>query len=382
MADSTLVYFATCAKGLEQALAAELRSPHIAAQDIEPGASGVHFKGSRDTGYRANLWLRTAVRVLEEHARASVHSPEDLYAWARTLPWTSLLRLEQTFSVEARVWDSELTHSKYAALRVKDALCDSFRDLKGARPDVNPEAADLPLFLYLYRNEAVLYRDLSGITLHKRGYRDAMHKSSLNECIAAGVLTLAGYTGSAILCDPMCGAGTFAIEAALLATQRAPGLLRASFPFERWPDFETQAWADCREEARAAALPTPIAPILANDIHPGALELAKKDAATAGVAEFITFNLGDAVHYAPHQKPDLVTVNPPWGERLADANLAVVWNGLGTFLRMRCQGAKAWIFTGNLDAPRHTGLKPVKRLPLRHGKLDCRILMYEIPERR
>lgn len=382
MSASTLVYFATCAKGLEQALAAELRGPHIGAHDIEPGASGVHFKGSRATGYRANLWLRTAVRVLEEHARASVLGPEDLYTWARTLPWTSMLRLEQTFSVEARVWDSELTHSKYAALKVKDALCDSFRDQKGARPDVNAEAADLPLFLYLYRNEAVLYRDLSGITLHKRGYRDAMHKSSLNECVAAGILNLASYTGAEILCDPMCGAGTFVIEAALRAMQKAPGLLRASFPFERWPDFEAQAWAGCREEARAAALPAPAAPIFANDIHPGALELAKKDAAAAGVATCITFNLGDAVHYAPPAKPDLITVNPPWGERLADANLAVVWNGLGTFLRMRCAGAKAWIFTGNLDAPRHTGLKPAKRLPLRYGKLDCRILMYELAERR
>lgn len=378
MSDATESYFATCAKGLEDVLAAELRDPRIGASEVETGSSGVYFSGGRATGYLANLWLRTGIRVLEECTRAEVGDPDDLYDWARTLPWHKMMRLDQTFSIEARVRDSQITHSKYAALRIKDALCDAFRDKKGARPNVDVERADLPLFLYLYRDEAILYRDLSGITLHKRGYRDVMHKSSLNECVAAGMALMSGWEGEGVLCDPMCGSGTLVIEAALAALRRPPGLSRKRFPFEAWPDFDKAVWKDCKGRAHAESRYELPGRIIVNDHHPGALALAKKDAEAAGVAAFIEFNQADIADYEPPVRPGVVLVNPPWGERLQDEDLTGTWRKLGAFLIHRCAGAEAWIFTGNLDAPRHLGLSPLKSVSVRLGKVDCRALKYAV----
>ncbi len=289
--------------------------------------------------------------------------------------------LDQTFSVEARVRDSEITHSKYAALRVKDALCDQFREKKkGRRPNVKVHGADLPIFVTVYRNRVTIYRDWSGETLHKRGYRDAMHKSSLNETVAAGMLALAGYDSERALVDPMCGAGTIAIEAALLATHRAPGLFRAegTFPFERWPDFDAKAWNAVRDEARSKATPASSLRIAANDVHPGALGLARRDAARAGVAEAIRFSKSDIADYAPPFRPDVVVVNPPWGERLDPANLEASWKGLRVFLKEHCAPGDAWVLSGNADATKSMGLRASQKIPLRIGKVDARILRYEI----
>jgi len=250
-------FFATCAHGLEEVLADELRDERIGASDVRTGASGVHFTGKMEIGYRANLWVRTAIRVLDHMGHAPAPNPDRLYAWARSLPWERFMSVDQTLSVDARVRDSKITHSRYAAFRIKDAICDRFRDQLGRRPDVDPTSADLPLFLYVYKNESTLYRDLSGQTLHKRGYRGAMHKSSLNECLAAGLVRLSGWDGRSDLLDPMCGSGTIAIEAALIALDRAPGLLRKTpFPFECWPEFDRKRWGELRAEARDRARPT------------------------------------------------------------------------------------------------------------------------------
>ena len=280
--------------------------------------------------------------------------------------------------MEARVWDSEVTHSKYAALRVKDALCDYFRAKTGRRPMVDVEAADLPLYLYLYRDEAILYRDLSGTTLHKRGYRGAMHKAPLNECVAAGILQLAGWEGQGTFCDPMCGSGVFAIEAALRRLHRAPGLLRKRFPFESWPDFDKELWKELKGQAYGRAKYEAPCAILANDCHPGALALARKDAEAAGVAEFIQFFQTDVATFAPPEPPRLVAVNPPWGERLKLADLAEPWRKLGAFLTQHCAGAEAWVLSGNPEAPGHLGLKEECSLPLQLGKVPCQVFKYKI----
>ncbi len=378
MSNASVNYFVTCAKGLEEVVADELRAPAIGAESIEPGSSGVYFSGDRATGYRANLWLRCGVRVLQEHARATVIGSEELYEWARGLDWPALMKVEQTFSVDARVWDSAITHSKYAALTIKDALCDTFRDKKGARPNVDVHHADLPLFLYLHRDVAVLYRDMSGTTLHKRGYRDALHKSSLNECVAAGMLLMSGWDGSTPLLDPMCGSGTLVIEAAWLAMRRAPGLLRDVFPLMRWPDFDKKAWKEVRAAAEGVALQEPPALLMANDIHGGALSLAKKDARSAGVERFIRFSNKDVAHYTPPEKPKLVVSNPPWGERLQPADLEADWKALGRFLKGHCGDADAWILSGNAEITRHLGLKSERKFPIRIGPVDARVIHYRI----
>jgi len=378
MQPKTCAYFATCSKGLELALASELLDPRIGAQDIQAGASGVNFRGDQGVGYRANLWLRSAVRVLAEHSRGRCPGSDPLYAWARTVDWCALLRLEQTFSVEARVWDSSVTHSKYAALRIKDALCDVFREKTGARPNVQIENADLPLFLYLYRDEAILYRDLSGTTLHKRGYRDVLHKASLSETVAAGLLLRAGYDGSQVLCDPMCGAGTFGIEAALRALNRAPGLTRKRFPFECWPDFDVALWKDCKDHAHAESRQKTQCPIFLNDQHVGALSLARKDAERASVEGLLQFSNVDISEFVPPQPPNLVVVNPPWGERMEETDLPATWKKLGAFLKERCGGATAWVLTGNPNLTSYLGLKSALGYTVHIAKLKCRVFRYDL----
>lgn len=378
MPQARFKYFVTCVRGLEKVLATELRSKDIGARQVKVGSSGVHFTGTLETGYRANLWLRTGIRVLAELAREKVDGPDALYVWARTVDWSRYLRLKHTFSVEGRVWDSRITHSLYAALRVKDAICDVFRERTGKRPNVDADHADVPLFLYLYRNEAVLYRDLSGTTLHKRGYRDALHKSSLNEALAAGCLLLSGWDGKSPLVDPMCGSGTFVIEAALLSMRRAPGLMRKSFPFQRWPDFDRALWDRCRDKASSRALSAAPCVIGANDHHSGALSLARKDAASAGVHKWISFSQSDVADYTPLATPSVVIANPPWGERLSPPDLAETYRKFSSFLKTKCAGASAWILSGSRDATKHLRLRASRKFPLRYGKVDCRLLKYEI----
>jgi putative N6-adenine-specific DNA methylase len=335
-----------------------------------------------EVGYRANLWVRTAIRVLDRLGAAPAPNPDRLYAWARGMPWEKFMHVDQTLSVDARVRDSKITHSRYAAFRIKDAICDRFRDREGRRPNVDAAAADLPLFLYVYKNESTLYRDLSGQTLHKRGYRSAMHKSSLNECLAAGMIRLSGWAGTTDLLDPMCGSGTLAIEAALIALNRAPGLMRkAPFPFERWPGFDRKRWGELRTEARDLARPKLPGRIMAADRHAGAVSLARRDISCARLDNLgIHVVQSDVEYYHPPVPPAAVLTNPPWGERLTE-EAEESWEKLGRFLKARCGGASAWVLSGNPELTRFLYLKAAKRHPLRIGRTDCRVIRYDVRAR-
>jgi putative N6-adenine-specific DNA methylase len=368
-------YFAACTLGVEEALAGELRALGAGAPEVRPG--GVTFAGDVRLGYAANLWLRSAIYVQEEALRGPARSPEELYALVRGMDWSALLRVEQTLSVDAAVRDSRITHSKYAALKVKDAIVDQFRERTGRRPSVDVEAADLPLKLVIRRDEAVLYRNLSGAPLHKRGWRPALVRSPLNEATAAGLLLLTGWDRRSPLADPMCGSGTFLIEAALLAADMAPGARRV-FPFETWPDFDAPAWQALRADAERRAQPSLPFVLEGADRHDGALALARRSAAAAGVAALVRFTRAQARDWAPAVPPRVVVVNPPYGERLGEGeDLVQSWRDLGSFLH-RCQGATAWVLSGNPELTRHLGLRASRKLVVRNGPIDCRWLRYDV----
>jgi putative N6-adenine-specific DNA methylase len=309
-------FFATCAKGTEGALRRELAGLRLHAVRGERG--GVSFEGPLDAGMKACLHVRTAMRVLLELTRFPAPDADALYEGARAVDWTEWLTVRTTLAVEASVTSSAITHSMFAALRVKDAAVDVLRERLGARPDVDPKDPDVRIVLHLARDEATLSLDLAGEPLHRRGWRAATAVAPLKETLAAAVLLLGGVDPELPFVDPLAGSGTLAIEHALRARRVAAGLGRA-FGFQRWPAYRggpQSAWDRLREQARAEALPRAPAPILARDLHPKSLEALDRNARAAGVLADLRVERGDARELEPSAEAGSLVMNPPYGERL------------------------------------------------------------------
>ncbi len=311
-------FFVTCAKGTEGALRRELVGLRIHAPRGETG--GVSFQGPFEDGMKVCLGARVAMRVLMEVGSFSVNSADDLYAGTRAISWTDFLSAKATFAVSATIRDNtELHHSGFAALKVKDAVVDALRDKLGGRPNVAPDDPDVSLVLHLRATEARLYLDLAGEALHRRGYRVAMTDAPLKETLAAAVLALGGVKHEQPLVDPMTGSGTLAIEHALAARNIAPGRFRR-FGFERWPNqTHAGAFAILKAAAQAAILPAAPAPIFASDSSPVVVDAARKNARAAGVADDIRLEVADVRSLARFSATPAgnIVMNPPYGERLA-----------------------------------------------------------------
>jgi putative N6-adenine-specific DNA methylase len=369
-------YFATCARGLEPTLADELRA--LGAGKVEAGRGGAHFHGDLATLFRANLWLRTAIRVLWPILDAPVHSPEELYAAVQTIDWSRYLTPQHTIAVDCNVRDSKLTHSHYAALKVKDAICDQFVSRCGRRPSVDVEQPLLALNLHVYRDQAVLSLDSSAESLHKRGYRPILTKAPLNEALAAGLILWTGWRGEVPLIDPLCGSGTFCIEAAWLALQRPPGLTRRRFGFMGWMNYDVALWTQLRDEARRGLFKMLPQPILGSDVRRDAVNFAQGNARAAGIGHLLRFEQKDVADFQPPPGPaGLLICNPPYGERLGDEKeLKGLYRTLGEVFRKRCQGWRLCVFTGNALLARQLGLKPARTADFFNGPLRCRMLEF------
>jgi putative N6-adenine-specific DNA methylase len=380
----TLDFFAACSLGLEPALAAELRDLEALGEgpvlDVEARRGGVAFRGDRRLGYAANLWLRSAVRVQEELWHGTALTTEALYAQVRALPWEHWLRPTQTLGVVASVRDSQLGDPRFSALRVKDAVVDAQRDRHGVRSDVDPRQPDVPLKLVAQGDHVRLYRDWSGASLHKRGWRPIQVRAPLNEALAAGLILLSDWDRKSPVADPMCGSGTFVIEAAQIAARRAPGLKR-TFACEAFLDANRRLWSELREAARDAARSRLDFPLAGADVHRSAIQLAQRGAAQAGVQDLVRFTRASAAEWTPPFPPAAVFVNPPYGERLDGddaASLVDAWRALGSFLHRRCGGATAWVLCGNKALTQHLGLRASRRIPVRNGPIECRWLRYAV----
>jgi putative N6-adenine-specific DNA methylase len=370
-------FFATCARGIESVLADELRT--LGAEEVEPGRGGVHFQGDRALLYRANLWLRTAIRVLQPILEATVGSPDELYEVVRSIDWTQYLTPEHTLAVDCNVRDSRITHSKYAALRTKDAICDQFVDRMGRRPSVNVEEPMVGLNLHIYRDQATLSLESSGESLHKRGYRPILTRAPLNEALAAALVLLTSWKGECPFADPLCGSGTLPIEAAWLALKRPPGLTRKRFGFQGWMDYDVELWTALRDEARQGMLRELPAPILASDIRSDAVSFAINNARAAGIGHLLRISKSDVRQFHPPETPGVLVCNPPYGERLGEEKeLRPLYSMLGEIFSQRCQGWTAYVFTGNPMLAESIGLKPALEIPLFNGKIPCRLLKFDM----
>jgi 23S rRNA (guanine2445-N2)-methyltransferase len=371
-------YFATCARGIEKVLSEELRG--LGALAVEEGRGGVHFQGDKALLYRANLWLRTPIRVLVRVLEAKVTSPEELYEAVRGVDWSQYLTPDHTMAVDCNVRDSHITHSHYAALKTKDAICDQFVDGCGRRPSVDVEEPMVGLNLHIYRDEAVLSLDSSGESLHKRGYRPILTRAPINEALAAALILHTGWKGDASFLDPMCGSGTFPIEAAWMAIHRPPGLTRKRFGFQGWMDYDVRLWTSLRDDARQHVLKQLSFPIVGHDARRDAIAFAEGNARAAGVGHFLSFAVSDVRDCRPPAgPPGVLMVNPPYGERIGEEKeLRGLYRALGQVLQEHFHGWKAFVFSGNGALARQIGLPVTTRWPLFNGKIRCELLRFDL----
>ena len=370
-------FFATTAKGVEEVLAAEL--VRLGAEGVSTESGGVRFAGGMEAAYKANLWLRTASRVLMQLAEFDCQTPEQLYQGVRAVGWTKYLTPAMTLAVDCNLRDSTLTHSGFVALKTKDAIVDDLRDSLGSRPNVDTKDPDLRVNVRLFRNRCTLSLDCSGTPLDRRGYRLDRHEAPLKENLAAALIELSGWDGLTPLLDPMCGTGTIAIEAALKALRIPPGLLRAGFGFQRWLGFDRQLWERLLAEARRGMLTALPAPVLGSDISHSAIAMANENARRAGVGESIRLWRGEIGELAPPPGPGVLIFNPPYGKRLGEEEaLKPLYKEIGDVMKKRCKGYTAYLFTGNLELAKCVGLKASRRIVLYNGPIECRLLKYEM----
>jgi putative N6-adenine-specific DNA methylase len=288
--------------------------------------------------------------------------------------------VDHTLAVDCNVRDSHITHSRYAALRTKDAICDQFLERFGRRPSVDVEEPMVGLNLHIYRDQAVLSLDSSGESLHKRGYRPILTRAPLNEALAAALVLRTGWRGRTAFVDPLCGSGTLPIEAAWIALHRPPGLTRRRFGFQGWLDFDIALWTDLRDQARRGVGKKLEAPILGYDLRRDAISFSQGNARAAGIGHLLKFEVQDVRDFRPLSgEPGVLVCNPPYGERIGEEKeLRSLYRTLGEVLRQRCPGWTAFVFTGNAALAREIGLEPVAQVPLFNGKIPCRLLRFDL----
>lgn len=361
--------------GLEPLLASELEA--LGAQQIEAGRRVVRAGGDRRLLYRANLELRTALRVLVPIAEFEAATEQDLYRAVQKVDWGQYLGSRHTLAVDAVTSGRVFRHSHYAALKTKDAIVDQFRARSGMRPSVDVQDPTLRINVHIKGNQGTLSLDSSGDSLHKRGYRSQGGPAPLNEVLAAGMLLLAGYTGRRPLLDPMCGSGTILAEAALIACRQPPQWQRSRFGFLRWRDAELELWEDVRERA-AQGMQQPEAPLFGRDRHPRAIALSRSNLGKAGLLRHVQLEAADFLQAPPPAPKGLLLVNPPYDERMPQAEVEGFYQQIGDRLKQAYTGWEAWILSAHQEALKRIGLRASKRTSLYNGPLACKYLKYEL----
>ncbi|MFZ5551776.1 MAG: THUMP domain-containing class I SAM-dependent RNA methyltransferase [Bacteroidota bacterium] len=362
-------------QGLEKVLAAELEN--LGASEITPVKRAVTFKGNKSLLYQSNLHLRTALSVLVPVDSFEAGNPDELYEEALKTDWTSLFNPEQTFYISHSINSPHFSHSQYAALKLKDAICDQFRKSNVKRPSVDTENPDIRINLHIYGTTVTLSLDSSGEPLFKRGYRQRQATAPLNEVLAAGIIKLTGWDYQSNFIDPMCGSGTFCIEAAMMALDIAPGLLRHRFAFMNWKNFDAALWKELTEEAKRKKQKELPVKIIGSDIDPNIIAKAERNASFIRSNQ-LRFASRDFFDFELPAGKNLVVFNPPYGIRLESDDLSGFYRNIGTTLKHKFTGTEVWMISPEHEALKEIGLKPSARYTVFNGPLECRLQKFEL----
>lgn len=363
--------------GLEDVLAEEIRQ--LGGQNVQKATRAVSFEGDKRLLYRANLELRTALRVLVRIHHGRIRNEDGLYRLIRSIDWEQYMGVNDTLAVDAVTSSRYFNHSKYAGLKTKDAIVDQFRKKYHRRPSINLIAPKLRVNIYIYEDQCTVSIDSSDDSLHKRGYRVDALEAPINEVLAAGMVLKSGWRGDKAFVDPMCGSGTILIEAGLLATNRAPQLQREHFGFVRWPDFDEGLWQEIRQAAEKR-ITTPTHGLYGFDKDFKAVRLSEQNAMAAGLEDVVEVKRQRFERLEAPAPSGVLIMNPPYDERLLKKDIGAFYEMIGDRLKQAFTGYDAWIISANLEALKKVGLRAAEKQQLFNGPLECRLVKYDLYE--
>lgn len=372
MADNTFHMVAKTFGGLEEVLRDELID--LGALNVQTGLRMVEFDGDLEMMYKANLCCRTALRILKPIFSFEAFDPDELYDAVRDFDWEKYLTPESTFAIDSTVNSNVFRHSKYVTYRVKDAIVDHFNDSVGRRPSIRLVGADLQLNVHIFESAVTISLDSSGEPLSKRGYRVDQTAAPINEVLAAGLILKTGWRGDSVFLDPMCGSGTFLIEAALIASNINPGIYRSGFAFEKWPDFDADLLERLYNDDSGERIPSH--PILGGDIDPEAIGITKRNIASARVGDFVQVKCCSITEWTDNVPEGMLVTNPPYGERLRPDKIEQLYATIGECLKKNFKGWHAWILGYKPELFDAIRLKSSVRYPILNGSLECSFREY------
>ena len=363
--------------GFEELLAKELRN--LGASHVEEGVRSVSFFGDKGFMYKANLCLRTAIKIIKPVHSFKVHSEDDLYKKIYAMDWSEYLTTASTFAIDTTINSDKFTHSLYVSQKVKDAIVDKFRDTEGSRPSVDIKFPDIRFNIHIQKDHCNVSLDTSGKSLHHRGYRTATNIAPINEVLAAGLLLLSGWDGQCDFLDPMCGSGTFLTEAAMIACNIPANINRKEFAFEKWPDFDEDLFETIVSASLNKAREFHFK-IIGFDKAPSAVRKANDNVENANLSEYITI---ERKNFFKTEKPTErhlhMVFNPPYGERL-DIDMQDFYASIGDTLKQEYPGTDAWFVTSNLEALKYVGLRPSRKIKVFNSHLESRLVKYVMYE--